>query len=113
MAPGTGSPHRQATPFTVRYFSGCHGLAVPAEPLPASASGPRRRTTAPPSTARHSCEGQLVSPSPRSSADSPGGVPAAESAELRNLRRRNKLLEQENEVLRRAAAFFAREISPR
>jgi len=38
------------------------------------------------------------------------GVTTAESAELR---RRNKLLEQENEVLRRAAAFFAREISPK
>jgi transposase len=41
------------------------------------------------------------------------GVPAAESAELRELRRRNKMLEQENEVLHRAAAFFAREISPK
>jgi transposase len=40
-------------------------------------------------------------------------VTASESAELRDLRRRNKLLEQENEVLRRAAAFFAREISPK
>lgn len=39
------------------------------------------------------------------------GVTAAESAERRELRRRNKLLEQENEVLQRAAAFFAREIS--
>lgn len=41
------------------------------------------------------------------------GVTAPESAELRELRRRNKLLGQENEVLRRAAAFFAREISPK
>jgi transposase len=41
------------------------------------------------------------------------GVTASEPAGLRALRRRNKLLEQENEVLRRAAAFFAREISPK
>jgi transposase len=35
------------------------------------------------------------------------GVTAGESAELRELRRRNKLLEQENEVLRRAAAYLS------
>jgi transposase-like protein len=35
------------------------------------------------------------------------GVSASESAELRELRRRNKLLEQENEVLRRAAAYLS------
>lgn len=32
------------------------------------------------------------------------GVTKAESAEVRELKRRNRLLEQENEVLRRAAA---------
>jgi transposase-like protein len=39
-----------------------------------------------------------------------GGRPSAsatELAELRELRRRNKLLEQENEVLRRAAAYLS------
>jgi len=35
------------------------------------------------------------------------GVSVSESAELREMRRRNRLLEQENEVLRRAAAYFA------
>lgn len=35
------------------------------------------------------------------------GVTSSESAELRDLKRRNRLLEQENEVLRRAAAYFA------
>jgi transposase len=35
------------------------------------------------------------------------GTTAAESAELRDLRKRNRLLEQENEVLRRAAAYLS------
>ena len=35
------------------------------------------------------------------------GVTKKESAELRELRRRNRLLEQENEVLRRAAAYLS------
>ena len=35
------------------------------------------------------------------------GVSGSDSAELRELRRRNKLLEQENEVLRRAAAYLS------
>jgi transposase len=39
------------------------------------------------------------------------GRPATESAELRELCKRNRLLEQENEILRRAA-YFAKEISP-
>jgi transposase len=35
------------------------------------------------------------------------GVTDEQSSELRELRRRNRLLEQENEVLRRAAAYLS------
>jgi transposase len=41
------------------------------------------------------------------------GVTASESAELRELKKRNRLLEQENEVLRRAAAYLSRDVNPK
>jgi transposase len=37
------------------------------------------------------------------------GLAGGEKKEVGELRRRNRLLEQENEILRRAAAYLARE----
>lgn len=36
-----------------------------------------------------------------------------DTAELRKIKKRVKILEQENEILRRAAAFFAKDLSPK
>ncbi|MGH3118427.1 MAG: hypothetical protein ACRDT8_25245 [Micromonosporaceae bacterium] len=41
------------------------------------------------------------------------GVTAAESKELRERNRRDLVLEQENEMPRRAAAFFAKDNAPK
>lgn len=49
----------------------------------------------------------------RADADDVGGsagrLTSAEKKELAGLRRRNKQLEMENEILKRAVAYFARE----
>ena len=42
-----------------------------------------------------------------------GGPTAQEAEQLRELKRRNRLLEQENEVLRRAAAYLSQGINPK
>lgn len=41
------------------------------------------------------------------------GLTLAEEAEIRELRKRNRLLEQENEVLRRAAIYLGQGVNPK
>jgi len=41
------------------------------------------------------------------------GITQAEAVEMRELKKRNRLLEQENEVLRRAAVYLGRGLNPK
>jgi transposase len=41
------------------------------------------------------------------------GLTLAEEAEIRSLKKRNRLLEQENEVLRRAAIYLGQGVNPK
>jgi transposase len=41
------------------------------------------------------------------------GLKDADAAELRELKKRIRVIEQENEILRRAAAYFAKELRPK
>jgi transposase len=41
------------------------------------------------------------------------GLTLAEEADIRELKKRNRLLEQENEVLRRAAIYLGRGVNPK
>ena len=63
-----------------------------------------------------SCLARWLQIADREDARGSAGVPAPGGdleAENRELRRRTKQLEQENEILRRATAYFARDVLPK
>ena len=59
-----------------------------------------------------SCLNRWLSPDEIETGDRPG-VTEAEAAETRELKKRNKILEEEDLILRRAAAIFAKEMIPK
>lgn len=59
-----------------------------------------------------SCVGRWVRMADTDDGARPGPT-TSESAEVRDLKRRNRVLEQEVEILRRAAAYFAKDIAPK
>ena len=59
-----------------------------------------------------SCVGRWVRMADTDDGVRPGPT-TSESAELRDLKRRNRVLEQEVEILRRAAAYFAKDVAPK
>ena len=56
-----------------------------------------------------SCLQNWVRQAKADAGEAPGKLNSAEKKELAELRRRNRQLEMENDVLKRAAAYFARE----
>jgi transposase len=60
-----------------------------------------------------SCLKRWLTVADREDGISPGSGGGGESAELREARRRVRLLEQENEILRRAAIYLGRDVNPK
>ncbi len=60
-----------------------------------------------------SCLNRWLHIADREAGINPSPTPGGDDPEKRELRRRNKQLEQEVEILRRATAYFARDILPK
>jgi transposase len=60
-----------------------------------------------------SCLARWLRIADREDGNDPGPAATVEELQVRELRRRNKQLEQEVEILRRATAYFARDTLPK